>query len=153
MDIKKARADFQLVKSRVNKFNFETKLASKVDGPAKLDYDIDYNISDTSSDEDNLIGVVEFFVTAKAKIKNNILFSVYHKMEGVFYGNPAVLDEKNFAFMLELNGVATLTHLSRAYILSATSLLGLNPPIRLPMININQLKKLKSKTDEDKGDN
>lgn len=45
--------------------------------------------------------------------------------------------------MLELNGVVALSQLTRSYVLSATALAGINPPVRLPMINIYQLKKLK----------
>ncbi|MGV8145203.1 MAG: hypothetical protein ACLKAK_00725 [Alkaliphilus sp.] len=39
--------------------------------------------------------------------------------------------------------MATLSHLTRAYIISVSALTGLNPPIRLPMININSLRKCK----------
>ncbi|MCD5410423.1 MAG: hypothetical protein LRZ93_02045 [Clostridiales bacterium] len=53
------------------------------------------------------------------------------------------LDEEQFISFLELNGVATLSHLNRAYITAVSSLTGLNPPISLPMININSLRRFK----------
>lgn len=42
--------------------------------------------------------------------------------------------------MLELNGVVTLSQLARAYVLSVTSLSGINPPVKLPMINVLALR-------------
>jgi preprotein translocase subunit SecB len=66
-------------------------------------------------------------------------------MEGIFEANPQRLNKEQFAVILKINGAATLSHLSRAFIMSVTSLSGLNPPINLPMININQLKKYMEK--------
>jgi hypothetical protein len=45
--------------------------------------------------------------------------------------------------MLELNGLTTLSQLSRAYILSVTALSGITPPVKLPMINIFKLRQQK----------
>ena len=44
--------------------------------------------------------------------------------------------------MLGVNGTATLSQISRAYIISVTSLSGM-PPINLPMVNIYAMKKYK----------
>lgn len=63
--------------------------------------------------------------------------------EGKFLGNKNSLKREDFMKMLELNGVVALSQLTRSYVLSATALAGINPPVRLPMINIYQLKKLK----------
>ncbi|WP_231968927.1 hypothetical protein [Thermoanaerobacterium sp. RBIITD] len=41
--------------------------------------------------------------------------------------------------MIELNGLTTLSQLSRTYILTVTSLSGINPPVKLPMVNIFKL--------------
>lgn len=58
-------------------------------------------------------------------------------------GNKNSLKREDFMKMLELNGVVALSQFTRSYVLSATALAGINPPVRLPMINIYQLKKLK----------
>ena len=50
--------------------------------------------------------------------------------------------------MLELNGVATLSQLCRAYILSISALSGISPTIKLPMINVLSLRKKKNKMSE-----
>ena len=50
---------------------------------------------------------------------------------------------------MELNGLATLSHLSRSYIIAATSLAGMNPPVKTPRANILILIAMK-KNKEDK---
>lgn len=64
-------------------------------------------------------------------------------MDGLFLGNPKRLSKENFMDMLELNGVVTLSQLARAYVLSVTSLSGINPPVKLPMINVVALREKK----------
>ena len=66
-------------------------------------------------------------------------------MEGAFIGNIQKLKKEDFANMLELNGLTTLSQLSRAYILSVTALSGITPPVKLPMINIFKLRQQKKK--------
>jgi preprotein translocase subunit SecB len=143
MDYQKVIADFQLVKNRVAEFIIETKPLDTKGTPAKLDFDIDYKVLEISEEPDKFIGVIAFETIAKAKIKNMVLFKMNLKMEGVFFGNSEILKRSDFETMLELNGIATLSNLSRAYILSVSALSGLNPPIKLPMINIHKLKDLK----------
>jgi hypothetical protein len=69
-------------------------------------------------------------------------------MEGIFVGNPQKLNIEQFKEMLELNGVATLSQLCRAYILSISALSGISPAIKLPMINVLSLRKKKNKMSE-----
>ena len=64
-------------------------------------------------------------------------------MEGMFVGNPNKLTLEKFKERAELNGVATLSQLCRAYILSVSALSGITPPVKFPMINIYSLKKKK----------
>ena len=70
-------------------------------------------------------------------------------MRGLFIGNPQKLSEENFNDMLELNGVVTLSQLARAYVMSVTALSGINPPVKLPMINVISLRE-KKKSRENK---
>ena len=50
---------------------------------------------------------------------------------------------EHFRQMLELNGVVTLSQISRSFILSVTSQSGINPPVRIPMVNVLALKEKK----------
>ena len=147
MDSKKIHADFQFVANRVSSFILETKDVDRTINSAKIDFDFDYNIKKVEKNDNDYVGVIEFIVEVKEKIKNAILIKINLKMEGIFIGNPNVLTEETFTAMLELNGVATLSHLGRAFIASTTSISGINPPIRLPMVNFNKLRELKKKTE------
>jgi len=145
MDSKKITAEFQLVKNRVSNFSIESKDLDTKAKSVTMSYDIDYNIREIQEDEEAYVGLLELIIKVRAKIKNSILFKVNLNMEGVFMGNSKKMPMNNFQDMLELNGIATLSHLSRSYIMSVSSLSGLNPPVQLPMINVHKLRELKEK--------
>ena len=150
MNTEKVLADFQFAGNRICKYSIETKNIDTNGNSTKTDYNIDYNILDITQDDDKIIGIIEFTVDIKAKVNNSLLFKIALKIEGIFLGNPNKLDKEKFTSMLELNGTATLSQIARSYILANTALSGLNPPIKLPMINIHSLKKLKNKEINDK---
>lgn len=145
MDAKTIIADFQLAANRASKFQLETRLIESKNIQADVNFDIDFNVLSIQEEQDRFIGLLEFMVLIKAKVKNSILFKIELAMEGIFLGNPDKLSRDDFENMLKLNGVATLSHLSRSYLLSVSSLSGINPPIRLPMINVHSLNELKKK--------
>lgn len=143
MNSKQILADFQFVGNKVSKFEIETKDIKSNGNKSNITFEFDYDILDIKEDEDRYIGFIQFNVLVKAKVKNAILFKITLNMEGAFVGNANKLKSDDFREMLELNGLTTLSQLSRAYILSVTALSGINPPIKLPMINIISLVKQK----------
>lgn len=149
MELKNTIANFQFIANRISSFTLETKDVDLKGEKIKANYDIDYNITEIKEDEKLFIGKLEYTVVIKAKVKNKILFKIQLAMEGIFSGGKNKLSEEDFKNMIELNGIATLSHLSRAYILSATSLAGINPPVKLPMINIHLLRKMKNRKEND----
>jgi len=70
-------------------------------------------------------------------------------MEGAFKSES--LDEAMFKQMVELNGLVTLSQMSRSYIQSVTAQSGINPPVKMPLIDINRLIELKNKDKETSG--
>jgi preprotein translocase subunit SecB len=149
MDLKNTVANFQFIANRISNFTLETKDMDIKGEKAKVNYDIDYNIIEIKEDEKLFIGKLEYIVVIKAKVKNKILFKIQLTMEGIFAGGKNKLSEEDFRNMIELNGIATLSHLSRAYIISATSLAGINPPVKVPMVNIHVLREMKKKKEKD----
>lgn len=143
---KEILADFQFTGNRVSSFSVETKDIKTKGTKANISFDFDYNTKAFEESEDRYIGELEFVVLVKAKVKNSILFKIDLKMDGLFLGNPKKLSKDNFINMLELNGVVTLSHLARAYVLSVTSLSGINPPVKLPMINVVALREKKKRS-------
>ncbi|MCX7883496.1 MAG: protein-export chaperone SecB [Caloramator sp.] len=136
-------ADFQFVGSRVSEFSLITKQVQKSKEKANLSYEFDYNILKTEENIEKFFGIVEFIVSVKAKIKNSILFKINLTIEGVFIANKNKISKEDFERMLKINGTTMLSQLSRSYILSVTALSGINPPVKLPMINIFSLVKKK----------
>lgn len=135
-EIKKLLSDFRLLRSRVAEFSIETKHIDMYSITAKLEYDLKHNIINIMQVEDNFTGNLEFTVNIKAKVKNSILFKIKFKIEGFFSGNSKELDEEGFKSMIEQNGVAILYELSRSFIMSTTELSGLNPPVKIPLIEM-----------------
>lgn len=136
-------ADFQLIGNRVSNFSIDTKNMSIKSAKAQLSYDFDYNVVNVEESNNSYGGLIEFIAFIKAKEKNSILFKISLKIEGAFIGNSKNLSLDEFKKMLQTNGIATLYQISRAYILSVSSLSGINPPIRLPMINVYSLLRKK----------
>lgn len=130
---------FQFAASRVSKFNLEVKDVSSKGARAQINFDFDYNVLNVDETGESYAGLIEFIVSVKAKVKNSLLFKISLTMEGAFTGTKKDLQIEEFNNMLKLNGLTTLSQLSRAYIASITSLSGINPPIKLPMINIFSL--------------
>jgi len=140
---KEVLADFQFIANRIAKFSIETKDIENKGKKAQFTFDFDYNILQLEEEEDRYIGCIEFVSSVRAKIKKSNLFKLDLSMEGIFVGNHKNITIDKFKEMLELNGVATLSQICRAYILSVSSLSGINPAIKLPMINVISLREKK----------
>ncbi|MCK9267817.1 MAG: preprotein translocase subunit SecB [Alkaliphilus sp.] len=148
MKTEKIMAAFQFVNNKVVEFLIQNKLLSKKGETVKIDAGIDYEIIDCNKIKDGYLGVVDFIVDLRGKTEEDELFNIHLKMRGNFVGSGDKLTIDKFREMLEVNGTATLSQISRAYIISVTSLSGMHP-VNLPMINIYEMKKHKDKSSDD----
>lgn len=145
---KEVLADFQFIANRIAKFSLETKDIENKGKKSQVSFNFDYNILQLEEQEDRYLGCIEFVSFIRAKIRNSTLFKVDLSMEGIFVGNRENITIDRFKEMLELNGVATLSQICRAYILSVSSLSGINPAIKLPMINVISVRDKKNRMDD-----
>ncbi|HPU45046.1 MAG: preprotein translocase subunit SecB [Clostridiaceae bacterium] len=136
-------ADFQFIGNRVSQFYLETNTINSKGQKITTGFEFDYNIKKAESSGNEHFGIIEFIVNGKAKAGRRNLFKFILKMEGAFVGNNEKLTMEHFRQMLELNGVVTLSQISRSFILSVTSQSGINPPVRIPMVNVLALKEKK----------
>ena len=143
MKDKEIIADFQFLGNRVDKFVLDTKLVEEK-GPSNVSFDFDYEVMELVEEDNRFLGIIQLIVQVKAKIKNKVLFKIDLKMEGAFAGNAEKLGHQRFTDMLEMNGLITLLHISRAYLLSVTAQSGINPPVKLPMVNVIKLREKKA---------
>ena len=137
-------ADFQFLGNRVSKLVLDTRLIEEK-GRVDVTYDFDYKVNEVEHREDNLLATLGFIVHVKAKIRNRILFKIELEMEGLFAGDAQKISQEKFSEMLEMNGLITLLHISRAYLLSITSQSGIQPPVKIPMINVLKLREKKTR--------
>ncbi|NLC69671.1 MAG: preprotein translocase subunit SecB [Clostridiaceae bacterium] len=140
---KAVKADFQFIGNRVRDLEIHTKMIDTIGKKVSTSFEFDYNIIELCEEKGHLFGVIEFLVKGKAKAGKSLLFSISLAMEGAFVGNPELLSIDKFKDMLELNGVITLSQISRSFLISVTSQSGINPPVRLPMINVFALREQK----------
>jgi len=155
IDGKDISADFQFIGNRVSSFALDTRLVYSKGQKVTVDFQFDYNILRCDAENEKHIGIIEFITNGKAKVGRNNLFKIELTMEGAFAGNPNVLTVERFKEMLEQNGLVTLSQISRSFLLSVTSQSGINPPVRLPMINIlalNEKKKSEQALMKNKGE-
>jgi len=150
IEANKIVASFQMIASRVVRFELETKEVNNDNEKVNVRNSFDYEVVRIEEHEDHYYGVVQFKTDSVAKIGRKTLFKIFVVYEGKFVGNKNFLKQEDFQRMLELNGVVALSQFTRSYVLSVTALAGINPPVRLPMININQLKKLKEEMERSK---
>lgn len=137
-------AEFQFLGNRVSRFHFDTGVIDAKARHAELLFEFDYNVKGIEKHDNNLIGIIEFIVNAKAKSKKKLYFKIALVMEGAFACVTQADNMNKFEEMLEINGLVTLSQISRAYILSATSQAGI-PPVKMPMINVIKLREKKRK--------
>lgn len=149
MKSKDVMADFQFMGNRVSKLILDTKIIAGK-GQAEISFDFDYQIKDLVEDESRFLGIIQLIVKVKAKVKSKILFKIDLEMEGAFAGNAEKLGREKFTEMLEMNGLITLLHMSRAYLLSVTAQSGINPPVKIPMVNVLKLREQKARQSQEK---
>ncbi|MDD2235261.1 MAG: preprotein translocase subunit SecB [Desulfitobacteriaceae bacterium] len=143
MNSNEVLADFQILGSRVSKLLLDTRIIDEK-GRADVSFDFDYEMGDVEEEGNRFQGILKFIVQVKAKVKNKILFKIELEMEGAFAGNTEKLSRKKFTEMLEINGLITLLHISRAYLISVTAQSGIRPSVQIPMVNVLKLRKKKA---------
>lgn len=142
MKADKIMANFQFINSQVINFSIENSSKGTKGKTINIDCDMDYEITSCTEVEDGFLGVLHFIVDLSAKIEDSEAFKIHLTMKGNFVGSKEKLSMSNFEEMLEVNGTATLSQISRAYLNSVTALSGMIP-VNLPMVNIYAMKKYK----------
>ena len=148
MDINDIKSDFQFIGNRIVEFSITTKNSNP--GKLEVTYDIDYNVNNINEKDKMLIGTLDFFIKIKGKsIDGSVPLSINLIMEGGFIANKDKINTELFKDMIEKNGLIVLSQISRSYIIGVTSLSGISPAIKIPMINVFSLiKKKKSEQNQ-----
>jgi hypothetical protein len=138
MNVNEIKSDFQFLGNRIVEFSIKTE--NSTPGKLEIEYDIDYNINQIIEKEEMLIGTLDFIAKIQGKTNEGAVpLLIQLVMEGGFAANKEKVSNDQFGKLLEQNGLVALSQISRSYIVSATSLSGISPSIKLPMINIFSL--------------
>jgi len=151
MNVKNVLADFQFLGNRVSKLVLDTRLIEEK-GRSEVTMDFDYKVHEVETKENQFMATLNLIIQVKAKIKQRILFRVELEMEGIFAGDAEKITQDKFRNMLELNGLVSLLHISRAYLLSVTAQSGIQPPVKIPMINVLKLREKKARQRQEEKD-
>lgn len=148
IDSKEIASDLQFIGHRVSNFNLETKMVDIKGQRIVVSYEFDYNVIEFDERDEKHFGIIEFIIRGKAKSGKAILFKIDLTMEGAFIGNKNAFSSDHFKEILEVNGLVTLSQISRSFLLSVTSQSGISPPVRIPMINVNTLRTKKKEENQ-----
>ncbi len=97
------------------------------------------NVLKSENTSDNQISIVDLIIGMNLKNKDVSFVEVNLSIKGSFIGEG--INEQQFMELVKFSGVSNLIQISRSYIISMTSQLGIMPPIVLPMINLEELYK------------
>ncbi|MBU3210046.1 preprotein translocase subunit SecB [Clostridium algidicarnis] len=142
MNVNEISSKFQFLGNRIVEFSIKTDNSSP--GRLHINTDIDYNVKSIKEKEDLYLGFLELIINIQGVATNDTYPLIVNLViEGCFTANKEDLDMNTFKDMVEKNGLVALSQIARSYLISATSLSGINPPIKLPMINVFSLIKKK----------
>lgn len=145
------QADFQLMDNYISEFSLN--VFKKINNDKDLEINANVGFRIVNIDEKDLIGQIELKYNIDITDNEEKVSQIAIIMNGLFKGNGNI-DKEKFEQMLKINGATTLSHLSRAYINSATALSGM-PPITMPLINFYEFfKNAKNESEilEEKGE-
>lgn len=148
MEKSAVEANLQLIDNYISEFSLNVYEKINKDRDLDVNGNIGFRIVNIS---DDLIGQIELkydIDISDTKNKDKKLAKIILNMNGLFKESENI-DKKEYENMLKINGAVTLSHLSRAYINTATALSGM-PTITLPLINFHELfKNAEQKNEEE----
>lgn len=149
MDKSTVQAQFQMLDNYISKFSLDVFKKINPSEEFEINANIGFRIINIEKKETENFGQIELTYNIDITSKKINIAKISIIINGLFNGDISI-DIKDFEQMLKINGATTLSHLSRAYINSTTSLSGM-PTITMPLINFNEF--FKNATEEETMDN
>lgn len=149
MNTEKIQSEFQIVGSRIVKFNLKNDFALLERDTKKRLADASYELGSITEFEDKIFGIVNLYIKVDAKNKLKQKLSLNLIIEGCFTVSKGTEIEK-FKNMLGINGCTALYSIARSFIISVTSQALAGGEIILPMINTFKLIEQGEKTTDTK---
>lgn len=131
MEKSEVQANFQLLDHYISEFTLNVFERIATDKKLEIDANIGFQI--VNLNKEDLIGQIELGYEIDILDNERKVGKITIVMNALFTAEGDIKKEE-FERMLQINGATTLSHLSRAYINSATALSGM-PTITMPLIN------------------
>lgn len=130
-------SDFQIIGSTIKSVKIKNDFLSlSNNNNMKRKIDISHLLGDIDLIEDGQFYSGTIILNIKVNIsQNKNKYNVDVSIEGCFNA-PSEIGEETFKSMLELNGIASLYSIARAFVQSTTSQTLLAGSVLLPMINV-----------------
>lgn len=130
-------SDFQIIGSTIKSVKIKNDFLSlSNNNNMKRKIDISHLLGDIDLIEDGQFYSGTIILNIKVNIsQNKNKYNVDISIEGCFNA-PSEIGEETFKSMLELNGIASLYSIARAFVQSTTSQTLLAGSVLLPMINV-----------------
>ena len=133
---KPVESSFQIDDYMITKSLFEIK---KEERPASIKYSLNLSkrIENTRCEQNVCFGTVKLKVSVVGRVGRETFHKVEVDISGEFTGKN--IPKADFEKYCDVNGVANLLLITRSYISSTTSQMGINP-IVIPLVNLLSTK-------------
>lgn len=126
------KAEFRFLAYRISDFSFALQEGVKdIEASLQLDPNLEYSRSDDGCH----VGVLSLSAKIRRRKGKKVVLKLDATIKGKFEA-PESMEAETFESFCYNNGTATLIPLLRATIMSFSSQAGMNPPIRIPLINV-----------------
>lgn len=127
-------AEFRFLAHRISDFSFTLQEGVR---NMSISLDMDPELEYKRIDNGCHFGLLTLSIKVRGRSGRKIALKLDATIKGRFEA-PEIMEENTFKNFCMISGTATLIPLLRATIMSFTSQAGMNPPIRIPLINVPQ---------------
>lgn len=126
------KAEFRFLAYRISDFSFSIQEGVKdIETSLKMDPKLEH----VRSDDGCHFGILSLSVRIRGRRGKKVVLKLDATIKGKFDA-PESMKAETFESFCIINGTATLIPLLRATIMSFSSQAGMNPPIRIPLVNV-----------------
>ena len=126
------KAEFRFLAYRISDFSFTLQEGVK---DFETSMKMDPNLEHARSDDGCHVGILSLSARIRGRKGKKVVLKLDTTIKGKFEA-PGSMEAEIFESFCFTNGTATLIPLLRATIMTFSSQAGMNPPIRIPLINV-----------------
>ncbi len=142
---KTVESNFKLYGIRTEKMHINVEKIENITGSLEHQIELDYNIKDTNENDKEITTSLYLDVKVNGKVNETKIFQFYIILDGKFCAEKEKIPKEEFLKNVEIIGLATIIQHLRPLIFNATTMCGISPAVKLPMIDVQKLIEEKQK--------